>query len=82
MRELTPEVLREAAALIDRLRSGLLSEAEISALVVRLRRLLPDPHFIAYAVDGMPEFSAEEVVRKAFEYRPFLMPPPPQEGNA
>jgi hypothetical protein len=82
MRDLAPEVLPEATALIARLRSGLLSEAEISTVVVRLRALLPDPHFMAYTVDRTPEISAEEVVRKAFEYHPFLMPAPPPEGSA
>jgi hypothetical protein len=80
--DLTPDILREATGLIDRLRSGVLSEAEISAVVVGLRRLLPDPHFMAYTVDRTPELCAAEVVRKAFEYRPFLMPAPPHEGNA
>jgi hypothetical protein len=81
MRELTPEILREATGLIDRLRSHTLSESEISAVVVRLRKLLPDPHFMGYTVDHLPRLTAEEVVRKAFEYRPFLMPAPPQEGK-
>jgi hypothetical protein len=82
VRELTPEVLREATELIDRLRSHKLSEAGISAVVVRLRKLLPDPHFMGYTVDHTPELAAEEIVRKAFEYRPFLMPAPPRERTS
>jgi hypothetical protein len=81
MRSLTPEVLQEATELIKLLRSHTLSEADISAVVVRLRKLLPDPHFMAYTVDRTPELTAEEVVRKAFEYRPFLMPAPSQQGK-
>jgi hypothetical protein len=82
VRELTPEVLREATDLIDRLRSHTLSEAELSAVVVRLTKLLPDPHFMRYAVDHTPELSVEEVVRKAFEYRPFLTPAPPMDRKS
>lgn len=81
MRELTPQVLQQATELINRLRSHKLSEGEISAVLLRLRRLLPDPHFMGYTVDRVPELTAEEVVRKAFEYRPFLMPAPPQQGQ-
>ena len=81
MKELTPEILRQSVELINRLRSHTLSEEQISATVVHLKKLLPDPHFMAYTVNRIPQLSAEEIVRKAFEYRPFLMPAPPQEPN-
>jgi len=76
MRELTPEILQESVELINRLRSHTLSEAQISATVLRLKKLLPDPHFMAYTVNRIPQLNAEEIVRKAFEYRPFLMAAP------
>jgi len=74
MKELTPEVLRQGVILIEQLRSGLLDDARQSAVVGQLDALLLDPHWFGYTIDHVPEFSPEEVVRRAFEYRPFLMP--------
>ena len=79
MKQLTPEVLREAVALITELRSGRLSEEQISDTVLRLKALLLDPHFMAYTVDYVPELTPEEVVRRAFQYQPFLMPGPSEQ---
>ena len=76
MKQLTPEVLREAVGLITELRSGRLNEEQIGETVLRLKALLLDPHFMAYTVDCVPELTPEEVVRRAFEYQPFLMPGP------
>jgi hypothetical protein len=73
MRELTPDVLKEAVELINQLRGGELSEEELSAAVVALRKLLPDPNFMGYTVDHLPELSAAEVVSKAFLYRPISL---------
>ena len=78
MKQLTPEVLREAVSLITELRSGRLTEEQIPGVVVRLKELLLDPHFMAYTVDRVPELTPEQVVRRAFEYQPFLMPGPSQ----
>ena len=71
MKQLTPEVLQQAIALIGRLRSGLLDDAQQSEVVVQLDTLLLDPHWFAYTIDHVPELSAEVVVHRAFEYRPF-----------
>lgn len=73
MKQLTPEILKESVALVDQLRSGSLSDEEISSVVSQLDRLLPDPHWFGYAVDRVPELTAEEVVRKAFSYRPIQL---------
>lgn len=73
MKQLTPEVLAEAVPLIDQLRSGQLDEAAISTVVVRLNALLLDPYWFAHAIDHVPELPAEEVVRRAFEYRPIIL---------
>lgn len=70
MRQLTPEVFEESVSLINRLRSGNLDDKELSEVVVRLNTLLLDPRWFDYAIDRVPELSAEEVVRKAFSYRP------------
>lgn len=79
MKELSEQILREAVDLIGRLRSGSLSDGEISCTFTQLRKLLPDPHFMAYTIDHVPELPAEVVVRRAFAYRPFLMPAPQEE---
>lgn len=73
MKELTEDVLREAIPLIDALRSGVLSDAELADITIRLDTLLPDPHWFDYTIDQVPELPAEEVVRKAFRYRPIQL---------
>ena len=45
---------------------------EISDVIDRLDRLLPDPNYLAYTVDRTPELPASEVVRAAFAYRPII----------
>ena len=75
MRQLTPEILSEAADLIRDLRSGAFDDDALSRIVLRLENLLPDPCFMDYAVDRVPEPTPEEVVRKAFEYRPIILGP-------
>jgi hypothetical protein len=82
MKKLTPEVLERAVALITELRSGQLDDAELSDIVTKLNALLLDPHWFDYAIDRVPELPAETVVLRAFEYRPFLMPEPPEEAGA
>ena len=42
-----------------------LSESEPSAVATKLDKLMPDPHWLEYTVDHLPEPSAEVVVRKA-----------------
>jgi hypothetical protein len=81
MKKLTPEVLERAVVLITQLRSGQLDDAQQSDVVTELDALLPDPHWFGYAIDQVPELPAEAVVRRAFEYRPFLMPAPPKEAE-
>jgi hypothetical protein len=76
MKKLTPEVMRQAVTLIEQLRSGLLDDAQQSGVVAQLDSLLLDPHWFGYTIDRVPELSPEDVVRKAFEYSPFLMPRP------
>jgi hypothetical protein len=73
MKQLTPEVLAEAVSLIDQIRGGELDDAAISANVVRIDALLLDPYWMAYAIDCEPELPAEQVVRRAFEYRPIIL---------
>ncbi len=73
MKELTPLIEREAILLIIQLRSGELNEEELSAVVVKLRNLLPDPYFMAYTVDQVPELPPAVVVRRAFQYTPIIL---------
>jgi hypothetical protein len=73
MRELTSQVEREAVSLINQLRSGALSDAALSDVVIKLRAMLPDPNFMAYAIDQVPELAAEDVVRRAFRCKPIQL---------
>jgi hypothetical protein len=82
MKQLTPDVLERAVVLITELRSGKLDDAELSDVVAKLDALLLDPHWFGYAVDQVPELPADAVVRRAFEYRPFLVPAPPKEAES
>jgi len=75
MRQLTVEVLEEASVLIVLMRSATLSDSKLSETFLRLRQLLPDPDFLGYTVNRVPELSPEEVVRRAFEYRPIILGP-------
>jgi hypothetical protein len=73
MKQLTPEVLKQAVSLLKQLRSGTLTDEQISIVVVSLNELLLDPRWFDYAIDHTPELSAEEVVRRAFSYRPIQL---------
>ena len=73
MKELTPQIQEEAVSLINQLRAGTLSDKELSDIVVKLRSILPDPHFMVYTIDHVPELTAGDVVRRAFEYRPIQL---------
>lgn len=73
MSGLTAEILAEATSLIDQLRSGTLSDDEQSAIVTQLDRMLPDPDWWAYTIDSVPALTADDVVRKAFAYRPIQL---------
>lgn len=77
MPQLTPDVLEEAVAVIAKLRGGSLKDDEISDVVVRLNQLLPDPLWFDFTIDHEPELSAEEAVRRAFDYRPIILGGPP-----
>jgi hypothetical protein len=73
MKELTPQIEQEAVSLINQLRSGELDDEELSEVVVKLRNILPDPHYMAYTIDQVPELPPEAVVRRAFQYRPIKL---------
>jgi hypothetical protein len=71
--EPTEDLLREAIFLIDQLRSGELSDEELSSLAERLDKILPDPNWFSYTIDHVPEMPAAEIVQKAFAYRPIQL---------
>jgi hypothetical protein len=73
MKELTPQIEQQAVGLINQLRSGALNDEALSDVVVKLREILPDPHFMAYTVDHVPLLPPEAVVRRAFQYRPIRL---------
>lgn len=70
MKELTPQIEAEAVSLIKQLRSGKLNDEKLSNVVLKLREVLPDPHFMAYTIDQVPELTPEAVVQRAFQYKP------------
>ncbi len=73
MKQLTPNVLEEAVSLINQLRSGLLDDEALSGVVLRLNSLLLDPYWFGYTIDHVPELPADEIVHRAFEYRPIIL---------
>jgi predicted extracellular nuclease len=73
MAQLTPQILQEAMRLIEQLRSSVLNDDQIADVVTRLDKILPDPNYLAYTIDRVPQLSAEEVVRKAFLYKPIQL---------
>lgn len=73
MKELTPEVLREAVLLIELLRSGRLTDEELSEVALKLDATLLDPDWFSYTIDHEPELTPEEVVKRAFAYRPIQL---------
>jgi hypothetical protein len=70
MKILTADLEREAIALINLMRSGTLSDPQLSDVVLKLSDILPDPNFMAYAIDRRPELPPKEVVQRAFDYKP------------
>lgn len=64
---------QESKDLIDRLRSGVLPNQELRRIAERLDVLLPDPHWYEYTIDHVPELASEEIVRRAFAYRPIQL---------
>lgn len=73
MSEVPADVAREASALIEQLRSGLLEDEGLSRITVRLNQLLPDPNWFSYTIDRVPELTPDEVIQKAFSYRPIRL---------
>jgi hypothetical protein len=73
MKELTHQIEQEAVSLINQLRSGELNDEELSEVVLKLRTFLPDSHFMAYTIDQVPELPPEDVVRRAFQYKPITL---------
>ena len=68
MKEPTPALLQEATSLIDSFRGGDLNDEELSDITSRLDEILPDPHWFSYLADQ--GLAAEEIVHRAFQYRP------------
>jgi len=62
----------EAIKLINNFRSGLLDDNELSDLIFKLDKLLPDPNYWDYMVDYERELLPEEIVNKAFEFKPLI----------
>jgi hypothetical protein len=73
MKTLTPEILDKAVTLILRLRSGEFDDDGINAIIDELDELFPDPDYLDYTIDRVPELTPEEVVRKAFSYKPIQL---------
>jgi hypothetical protein len=73
MKQLTTELKQQAVFLITQLRSGKLHDEQLSEVITKLRAILPDPHFMSYTIDHVPELSPETVIRRAFEYKRFQL---------
>lgn len=62
-----------AIELIDELRGGAVGDARQEQIVAQLDRLLPDPNYWNYLIDHSPKLTAEQVVDRAFNYRPIQL---------
>ena len=56
----------------------IMSEDEVGELMKRMLEISPDPNILDYIFypPGGREMSCEEIVEKAFSYRPIVTPPP------
>lgn len=59
--------------LIEVLRSDILNDEELGEIASILDRIVPDPNYWSYTIDSEPELSADEIVNKAFSYKPILL---------
>jgi hypothetical protein len=73
MPRLTPEIQDEAVRMITLLRSGTLDDDDLALVLGKLDKILPDPEYLEYTIDRVPELSADEVLKRAFEYRPIIL---------
>jgi hypothetical protein len=62
-----------AVTLIAEMRTGSASDERQQSIALELDRILPDPNYWDYMVDHMPEMTPEEIVEKAFSYKPILL---------
>ena len=62
-----------AIDLIREIRSGDASDERQQRIVAELDQLLPDPNYFDYMVDFVPEMTPEEIVEKAFSYKPIIL---------
>jgi hypothetical protein len=63
----------EALQLLRRFKSGELDDEKLEEVVQRLNTILPDPNYWDYTVDCIPELSPEEIVDRAFSYKPIQL---------
>lgn len=72
-RRLDPESRQCALDLIVAVRDPASPEAEADARLTELERLLSNPHVSRLIFHHVPELSAEDVIEKALEYKPFAL---------
>tara|TARA_B100001964_G_C14043961_1_gene513918 strand:- start:624 stop:842 length:219 start_codon:yes stop_codon:yes gene_type:complete len=62
-----------AVSLIAEMRTGAASNDRQQIIVSELDLILPDPNYWDYMVDHTPEMTPEEIVEKAFSYKPIML---------
>lgn len=62
-----------AITLINELRSGNLSDDELGQVTLKLNAILPDPNYWDYTIDHEPRLTAEDIVERAFSYKPIVL---------
>lgn len=62
-----------AVLLINEMRSGEASDERQETIVAELDRILPDPNYWDYMIDHVPDMTAEQIVEKAFGYKPIIL---------
>ncbi|WP_107677082.1 hypothetical protein [Agrobacterium sp. LAD9] len=67
------ELRLKAITLINELRSGNASDDRQEDITHTLDAIMPDPNYWDYVIDHTPRLTAEEIVEKAFSYKPILL---------
>lgn len=62
----------KAKSLIIEMRSGGASDERQEIIFRKLDEILPDPNYWDYLIDHDPELSPDEVIERAFNYKPII----------
>ncbi|GBF75677.1 putative e9imm peptide [Paenibacillus sp. 598K] len=71
----------ELVELVDKIMNDAGTEEEIDAMIDELRQHVPHPSVTDLIFWPEEELTAEEIVERALDYRPIILPPPANDAS-